>query len=181
MESEKASYTLNHATEAAENENGKIVESYEPLDEDAKESDKMLKQEKNEEKPLIVEVKIENDEKATPEEKEALKVENQSSKPNTTKKNKILQLFEWNKNKSDNGEAKKSEDKEPENETTTDAPPKPKRNFMPLPKLPNPFAKRTENNDTSQIENANTEEKKDGNSCHFIFIYFFHTIIIFIF
>lgn len=166
METEKTSYTLNHPGE--EKEENK-TESYEPLDEDAGETDKMLVKPASDEKKSEEEPPQVNETTALEEKKEAIKDdEAQGPTPSVPFKNRFLQFFERKKN--DNEPRAALNGNTVDQSVTTcpagEAAPA-KRRFIPL-KLQNPFAKKSDNvtptpEKTTALEASSSDDKKGKN------------------
>ncbi|CRL04436.1 CLUMA_CG017521, isoform A [Clunio marinus] len=159
METDKTSYTLNHAGDNIEDPNK--TESYEPLDEDiAAETDKMLSKVIKDEKKSTEALQEPDELTALDEKKEA--IDEKTLPPNISLKDRFMQFFDRRKptpepNETQNGNGINQNATEVDGETTTSNPP-PKKRF--LPKLQNPFAKKA-NNDTS-IEKENENEKQEN-------------------
>lgn len=172
METEKTSYTLNHpGEEKEENKN----ESYEPLDEDAGETDKMLVKPAPDEKKSVEESPQVNETTALEEKKEAIKDdEAQGPTPIVPFKNRFLQFFERKKNDNEqcaaqNGNTVDQSVTDGTAPTAVEAAPA-KRRFIPL-KLQNPFGKKSDNvtptpEKTTAVEASSSDDKKGKNINH---------------
>lgn len=172
METEKTSYTLNHP---GDEKDGNKTETYEPLEEDAGETDKMLSKPSVDEPKPVEELPEVNETTALEEKKEAIKDEAQGPAPNVSLKNRFLQLFERKKPESDPSAVQNGNGVEP---TVTDVdgtatePPQaaPKKRFIPI-KLQNPFAKKSDNvtptpEKATAVEASSSDEKKGNSQVH---------------
>lgn len=173
MDTEKTSYTLKHPEE--EKDESK-TESYEPLDEDAGETDKMLSKPTADEVKPVEETPEVNETTALEEKKEAIKDDGaQGSTPSVPFKNRFLQLFERKKSANEPPSAAQNgnpvdqsvtdgDGTNPPTSTETQPPGAAKRRFIPL-KLQNPFAKKSDNvtptpEKPTATEASSSDEKK---------------------